>query len=184
VEKQNTSYTLCPFAPFIVFLVASCAHSVAGINESPPTRAYPYPEKPPAIVEESIREDQLLFEGLPAGISGYLLDIAAAFAAHDEGFLLDQGEDAYEKTVRNRVDDEQYLAMLYRTGAYADDAVWNSPFTVDIGRVIYVDYGAWKESGPVLEVDGKIQMKSGRPLVFSLKVLWRLDRPKLLGVFP
>ncbi|MDR0409896.1 MAG: hypothetical protein LBH18_05815, partial [Spirochaetaceae bacterium] len=108
----------------------------------------------------------------------------AAFAAHDTAFLLAQGETEYEKNVKNSADDDEYLSLLYRAGVYAEDAEWQSPFTLDIDRVRGIDYTSWREQGPVLEVDGIIYMDGGHPLSFSVILLWRLEPPKILGSYP
>jgi hypothetical protein len=135
------------------------------------------------IVEEQRIEDAALFKELPGGVREYLLKLAAAFAGHDAGFLLSQGEDGYEASTRDNVSAAGYLAMLYRAGAFADDASWGLPRELDLSRVVYIDYTEWRERGPVLEVDGKIHMDSGSPLIFSIKVLWRLNDPKILGAY-
>jgi hypothetical protein len=141
-------------------------------------------EKPPLPVEECSREDDVLFRELPAGIRAYLRKLEAAFAAHDAAFLLAQGEGEYEMAARNRVNCGEYLAMLYRAGRYADDAVWEAPSEIDSDKIACIKYTAWREQGPVLGVDGKIYPDEGRPILFSMKVLWRLNEPKLLGVYP
>ncbi|MDR2802977.1 MAG: hypothetical protein LBB22_01645 [Treponema sp.] len=141
-------------------------------------------EKYAEIVKEQRREDAALLKELPVGVSDYLLKLAAAFAVRDAGFLLSQGEDEYETLIRNNVSAGEYLAMLYRAGAFADDAPWGSPRELDLNRIAYIDYTEWRERGPILEVDGKIYMDSGHPLIFSVKVLWRLSVPKILGAYP
>jgi hypothetical protein len=175
------------FAAAAVLLTVLLPAACAGIGPERTGGALPleeYVEKPSPPVEEHRREDDAFFKGLPAGVRAYLLKLSAAFATHDAAFLLAQGEGEYEKTVRNRVEEEEYLAMLYRAGGYADDAVWEAPYELNLGNVTYIDYTAWREQGPALGVDGNIYLDKGRPILFSMKVLWRLNEPKLLGVYP
>jgi hypothetical protein len=167
----------------IAFLLAACVG--LGMEKTdgvlPPEESA---EKAAASAEEHYREDAALFKGLPAGTRFYLLQLQRAFALHDAAFLLAQGEGEYEKAVRNLVNDEQYLAMLYRAGRYADDAAWEAPNKLSLDRVAYIDYTEWREQGPALEVDGKIYLDKDRPVIFSMKVLWRLNEPKILGIYP
>ncbi|MDR3356214.1 MAG: hypothetical protein LBO04_03395 [Spirochaetaceae bacterium] len=165
------------------FLSVSCA-GFAGLKNGETTPPERSAEKPPAPAEGHYQEEKALFKELPSGIRAYLLKLSAAFAGHDAAFLIAQGEDGYEKAVRNSVYDDEYLAMLYRAGIYADDALWQSPEELDLDHVVYIDYTAWREQGPVLGVDGNIYMDGGRLINFSMKVLWRLDEPKILGVYP
>jgi hypothetical protein len=171
----------------IYLLTALLLAACAGLGPEKPEGVLP-PEEPPekasASTEEHPRENTALFKGLPSGTRSYLLKLQRAFAAHDAAFLLAQGEGEYEKAVRNLVNEEQYLAMLYRAGRYADDAAWEAPHKLYLNRVAYIDYTEWREQGPALEIDGKIYMDKDRPVIFSMKVLWRLNEPKILGIYP
>jgi hypothetical protein len=163
--------------------LAGCA-GLGAVKDGDSQPLEDYDGKVSAVAEEQYHEDAALLEDLPAGIRGYLLKLAAAFAAHDAAFLLEQGESGYEAAVRGSVSDSEYLAMLYRAGAYADNAEWQAAYTLNLDKIVYIDYTSWREYGPVLEVDGKVYIEGLRPLSFSMKVLWRLAQPKLLGVYP
>jgi hypothetical protein len=163
-------------------LAAGCTHKQT--NERGGAQVENLPPETPSIIEEHYREDAALFSGLPADIRDYLLNLSAAFAAHNTAYLLDQGESEYERIVKGGVDDDEYLALLYRAGAYAEDAEWLSPFALDVSKISFIDYTAWRERGPVLEVDGIMYMDNGPPFLFSIMLLWRLGNPKILGIYP
>ncbi|MDR2659750.1 MAG: hypothetical protein LBC27_07165 [Spirochaetaceae bacterium] len=173
--RRNTALA----AVYAALLAAGCAHNQGGETGGSAKEADETP-----LTKEYYREDLELLGALPDYVSEYLLGISAAFAAHDSVFLLAQGEAGYEKDVRPFVNDDEYLALLYRAGAYAEDAEWSSPFSVDIDNVSFIDYTDWREHGPVLEIDGIMQMKKGPPLSFSIILLWRLPQPKILGIYP
>jgi hypothetical protein len=161
-------------------LTFGCAHRQVG--ESGGVQQENYPPETFGIFKEHYYQDETeLFGGLPDDIRTYLFRLGTAFAAHDSAFLLSQGESEYEKEVRSKVDDDEYLALLYRAGVYAEDAEWQSPFALDLDRVTFIDYTSCQEYGPVLEIEGLIYMDTGRPLYCRIILLWRLVPPKILG---
>jgi hypothetical protein len=175
-RRAAIALTLCA-----AILTAGCAHrrTSGGVQQED------YPPKPLSVFEEHYNEDERnLFGGLPADIRAYLFKLGTAFAAHDAAFLFAQGESEYEKTVRGGVGDDEYLALLYRAGVYAEDAEWQSPFALDLDHVSFIDYISCEERGPVLEIDGLIYMDAGSPLSCCIILLWRLDPPKILGIYP
>jgi hypothetical protein len=161
-------------------LALGCAHRRAGESGGVQQENYP-PETFGVFKEHYYQDEAELFGGLPADIRSYLFRLGAAFSAHDSAFLLSQGESGYEKELRSRVDDDEYLALLYRAGVYAEDAEWQSPFALNLDRVAFIDYTSCRENGPVLEIEGLIYMDAGRPLSCRIILLWRLTPPKILG---
>ncbi|MDR2795295.1 MAG: hypothetical protein LBB47_01120 [Spirochaetaceae bacterium] len=170
--------------PLAAALLVSCAGFGQRENSGGDAPHENYGEKSEEMAEEHYHKDETVLKELPYGIRAYLLKLSAAFAARDAAFLLAQGEGAYEASARSYVSDDQYLAMLYRAGRYADDADWQSPYELNMDKVSHIDYMTWREQGPVLNIDGKIYMNSGRPVACNIKVLWRLDQPKILGAYP
>ena len=132
--RNVTLAAVCLLAAFLPAACAGLKPEKDGGALPPEQRA----EKPSPPAEERTPGHEALLRGLPAGIRAYLLKIEAAFAAHDADFLLAQGEDEYERAARNRVGYGEYLAMLYRAGRYADDAVWGAPSELDPEKVSYI----------------------------------------------
>ena len=54
------------------------------------------------------------FRALPPEAWDYLETLAKAFREKDKAFLISQGEAQYEKELRFTLDEEIYLALLYR----------------------------------------------------------------------
>jgi hypothetical protein len=130
--------------------------------------------------------DSPAWRGLPAEAEDYLTILAEAFSRRDRDFLISQGEARYEAENRSRYDEETYLAMLYRIGAYNED----SPFReIGLPRLSYteirgIQYTAWKEEGPVINVDARLIPLKGETIHCQIMLLWRLREPKILGIYP
>jgi hypothetical protein len=61
-----------------------------------------------------------VFDALPPEVHGYLTALSDALRAHDEGFLLAQGEASFTNWASQNLDDSlEFLACLLRTGDLA-----------------------------------------------------------------
>jgi hypothetical protein len=161
-----------------IFLVA-CAASPRE-TESPPPEAGVLPAPVPA-------KDPFgpAFKNLPPEARDYLERLAEAFSAGDEAFLLAQGEPQFEAELKPNQDKESYLALLYRTGIYALE----SP-RLDAGQprlvlagISRIEYLAWKESGPLLEIQARLVGRNGKNTPCRIMLVWRLREPKIEGLF-
>ncbi|MFA6505375.1 MAG: hypothetical protein WCT14_04710 [Treponemataceae bacterium] len=124
------------------------------------------------------------FDGLPPYSRSYLSSLAKAFAAGDMDKLLEQGEKDYEKRVRSRVSVDEYFALLYRAGSYAEP---DSPYQkarstkIDVSKITGLTFNGWSENGPVLVVRGKLRFADGSTAPCILNILWKIDPPRILG---
>jgi hypothetical protein len=131
------------------------------------------------------RLDSRSFDGLPPEARAYLKNLSRAFRNRDAEFLLSQGEDHFEAEVRPFYDDESYLALLYRTGAWGTDAPWTEAEfpRLSPGEIRHVEYLSWEERGPVLEIRGRLVTSAGI-IPCTIMLIWRLAEPKIQGLYP
>jgi hypothetical protein len=111
--------------------------------------------------------------------------LSRAFAGQDREYLLSQGEESYEAAVKPYYDEESYLAMLYRVGAYALDRPWDSgrrPL-LEPEEIRGIEYLDWEEQGPMLVIRGRLIAKT-ETLPCKIVLAWRLRTPKILGLYP
>jgi hypothetical protein len=128
--------------------------------------------------------DREAFRRLGPETRNCLEALSRAFASQDREYLLSQGEENYEAEVKPYYDEDSYLAMLYRAGAYAADSPWDSGRPLlkpeEIRGIEYLD---WEEQGPMLVIRGRLLGKAGN-LPCKIVLAWRLMAPKILGVYP
>ena len=130
------------------------------------------------------------FNKLPPEAKEYLQTLAEAFNKKDRVFLLNQGEAQFEKELRNKLDEESYLALLYRIGPYSEDSEWTapkisgtSPARLNPDTVRDIEYTHWEEKGPLLEITGRLYVNKSDPIPCRIVLAWRLLEPKIQGVW-
>ena len=178
-----------PAAPALL-LLSLLAAGCAGLG--PGNRAVPgnSPEEAPAKQPESpapgtAPEKAPFWERMPPEARAYLSELARAFARQDTAFLLAQGEPQFEAAVRPYYDEENYLAMLYRSGLYGEN---KPPAGADKDRlkpeeIKSIEYTGWEEQGPMLKVRGYLITAAAKiPCVILFNP--RLQTPKILGAYP
>jgi hypothetical protein len=145
------------------------------------SRNSPADQGPPAE-----RLDSPAFIRLPPEARSYLGDLAQAFRSQDTAFLLAQGEPQYEAALRHRYDEYNYLALLYRFGPlareYPDDR--DDIPQLDPREIRGIEYVSWEETGPLLEIRGRLITKAGSAVPCVIMFNPRLKEPKILGVSP
>ena len=126
-----------------------------------------------------------VFRRLPAEVTGYLADIAAAFSRRDKPFLLSQGEAAFTAWSAAALEsDDEILGHLFRTGSLAEDEPAASPHDeprLAVHNVQGITYLGWAERGPFIEVRAHIVITGGGTIPARLLVIWKLAEPKLQG---
>jgi hypothetical protein len=171
----------------------SCAQSPkpAEHGSAPEVSAAAAAEEVPAVLSPAATapaENRLkdpVFRNLPAEARSYLERLSRAFSARDEAFLLDQGEPQFEAENRTRFDKETYLALLYRIGAYAADSprMSQEPSRLVLAGVSRIEYLAWEEKGPLLEIKARLIGADGKATPCLIMLVWKLREPKIEGLF-
>ena len=140
------------------------------------------PEKP--LPTDGLDSEHFLT--LPRAAREYLKILSDAFRNKDKDFLLAQGETLFERDMRPRFDDEVYLAMLFRIGPFSTGSTMVSPILprLYIAEVSSIEYLEWEESGPILEISGRLIMEREYPIPVLIKLIWKLEEPKILGIRP
>ncbi|GHV61613.1 hypothetical protein AGMMS49587_06210 [Spirochaetia bacterium] len=170
-----------------VILLAACAHNAA-VRDVVPVEGADTAISGPAGTVPLIgdRLDGPVFAALPPEARSYLAAVAKAFRNQDTQFLLAQGEWTFEAEVKPRYDTETYLAMLYRAGSYATDAPWGkSPKTRLVpSEIREIEYIKWEEQGPMLAIQGRLNINDGSQIPCQIILVWKLTEPKILGIYP
>ena len=165
-------------------LLAACASTSKG-KDSFPTEA-PSLVSPAERIPAGDGLDTPQFLSLPGPAKDYLETLAGAFRKKDKDFLISQGESQYEKELRSRYDEQTYLALLYRLGPYSEDLPWSPPQPplLDTAKILAIEYTEWEEIGPMLQIKGRIFLENDQPNPCEIMLVWRLDKPKILGRWP
>jgi hypothetical protein len=173
------------FAAVLLLALAGCAGlppetAVPAATAAPPVEAPPrgedsgYSAKPPS--------------GLPAEAGEYLEALSRAFSMADRDFLLAQGESQFEAENRDRYDEENYLALLYRVGSLSEDSpsvpAGEGIPRLDPAKIRRIEFAGWEEQGPVLIIHARLIGRTGEAVPCQLTLLWRLREPKILGMYP
>jgi hypothetical protein len=168
----------------ILCLLWACATA----PESPelPQKRAPAPEAENPVPEEAEVLKDPRFIALPPEDQSYLKNLSRAFREHDRAFLLTQGESQFEAEVKPYYDEETYLALLYRIGPYAEEDPRgdNRMPRLIVGDLSHIEYLDYAEEGPVLEIRGRLFLRSGGSLPCRIILLRRLLEPKIIGFFP
>ena len=197
VLKNSRIFTLTALFTFVL-LLASCVSSTSSEKEALPTETSSTPAAKEAVKTtasgaQPAPADGLnapSFRGLPAEARDYLKTLAKAFREKDKAFLVSQGEMQYENELRLTLEEECYLALLYRIGPYSEVSHWGSPARgsdlprLDSSKVRGIEYTAWEEQGPMLEIKGRLYMQNSSSIPCRLVLIWRLPEPKILGERP
>ena len=142
--------------------------------------------KPPS--ESGLQEAG--FKSLPTEAKEYLETLSEAFRKKDKEFLLAQGEAQFEKELRPKLEEGNYLALLYRIGPYSEDSEWKAPTTgaspirLDVNTTEAILYTGWEEKGPLLGITGRLYTKDSGIVPCRIVLAWRLVQPKIQGVWP
>jgi hypothetical protein len=164
-------------------LLAACVHTSGTAESVPPARVAA--GSPAAIPPAENLLDSPAFKTLPPEALSYLERLARAFSSQDEAFLLAQGESQFEAENRSRYDAASYLALLYRTGAYAAESprLDGPPPRLETAGVSHIQYLSWVANGPLLEIPARLVGKDGAVTPCRIMLVWRLREPKIEGLF-
>jgi hypothetical protein len=171
---------------FWLGLAALIVTGCVGLEPGPEAPSFPVPRA--AVGSSAGRLEDPAFAGLAPEARLYLEELAQAFSIQDQNFLVAQGEPQYEAQLRPRYDEGSYLAMLYRTGPWAQDfPVPDDPKTIPglVPQEIQgIEYVSWEEQGPMLEIQGRLITTKGKAIPCLIVFNPRLREPRILGVYP
>lgn len=177
---------------YISFLFGAC------VSQTPPAKnelPAAVPSSPQVTSEATIPKEKPLpdnglnspaFQRLPVEARSYLITLAAAFSKQDIEFLVSQGEAQYEKEIRPNLDEDVYLALLYRAGTPGDDSEWKSSVLPRLSytQIRAIEYTEWEEKGPMLDIQGRLYLQNNEVISCRIVLAWRLPEPKILGERP
>ena len=140
-------------------------------------------EQPRFVLTDGL--DSELFRDLPLVAKNYLRTLSQAFRRQDKEFLLSQGKAQYEIEQRFLMDDETYLALLYRIGPLSRNH-YMKPIVhprLYVNTVRGIEFTGWEEIGPMLEIRGLLHFIDGDTTPCVIMLLWRLQEPRILGAW-
>jgi hypothetical protein len=182
---KRTSFFAVVFLGFIVLMIFASCESLdtgSGLQVDDPSKNLP----PVLEDDEESSGDQLdhpIFAQLPSEVKSYLQAVSAAFKNHDEAFLLAQGEAMFEQTVRPHYFDDEYFIMLYRIGD-SDEFLSAVSKNIAISDISRIEYTGWENGDPVMEIRGRVFYDNNHFLPCRIMLAWRLDEPKIIGLYP
>lgn len=187
------NFIVLSFLATIVGVTLSCTTAPAPERENAISKQYGMQEtrtNAPVRLGSSEKPDSGLsdpaFKKLNKQVLAYLESLADAFYTRDTEWLLAQAESFYQKTYQGLYPTDEYLAMLYRVGAYSTEtpnSLVQEP-SLNIKKVVGITYTGWEELGPVLEVRGTILFANGKNETCRIILLWRLGDIKIKGFEP
>ena len=106
------------------------------------------------------------FRNIPEEARAYLGILSEAFRQKNRDFLISQGETQYERELRHQMEDETYLALLYRVGSHNEDSQWASMTIprLNPAEVRAIEYAQWEEAGPMLRITGRLHLEDNNTL--------------------
>ena len=176
----------CASPPPVITTEEALQETVSYIAMEPETiiEVKPEPvEQPRIILTDGL--DSELFRDLPLVAKNYLRTISRAFRRQDREFLISQGEAQYEMEQRFLMDDEAYLAHLFRIGPLSENH-YLKPLVqprLYVNTVRAIEFTGWEEIGPMLEIRGRLHFVDGSTIPCLIKLIWRLAEPRILGAW-
>ena len=103
----------------------------------------------------------------------------------DWAWAADRADSSFLRAMEGRGRDAYFYTYLFAAGFVSGEAAEYGRFeTLPVTKVRDLVWETTLIEGPVAVVRGRFLLSSGSPVPFSLRVLWRLDPPRLLGVQP
>lgn len=163
----------------VLILLASCALN-PGAPKTPPPAG---PVSRPAVPAPDKSEGPLA--ALPPEARSFLTEFRARIRGGDWDWAADRADPSFLRAMEGRGRDPYFYTCLFAAGSLAGDAPEYGRFQLlSVSRVRDL---AWEEArieGPAAVVRGRFILSSGAPVPFELRLLWRLDPPRILGVQP
>lgn len=122
---------------------------------------------------------------LPPETRMFLAELRDRVRRGDWAWAADRADPSFLRAMEGRGRDPYFYTYLFAAGALAGDAPEYARF--ELLPVSRVRDMAWEEArieGPAAVVRGRFILSTGAPVPFALRVLWRLDPPRILGVQP
>ncbi|NLJ46009.1 MAG: hypothetical protein GX430_05555 [Treponema sp.] len=169
-------------AAFVLLLASSCAQTGPAVRpatrEAPPAGARPVP--PPA---SKTSEDPIA--SLPTPARDFLAQLRDHVRRGDLSWAADRADPSFLRAMEGRGRDPYFYTYLFSAGSLAGDAPEYARFeTLPVAQVRDMVWEEARIEGPAAVVRGRFILSSGSPVPFALRVLWRLDPPRILGVQP
>lgn len=178
-RRLGKAVLLGGFVP-ILALAASCA----GIPESETPRA-PKPPAPAPVtaVPEAAAPD---LASLPPEAKDFLADLRAHVRRGDWTWGADRADPSFLRAMEGRARDAYFYTCLFAAGSLSreDEADYGRFNPLPLAKVRDMVWEDAQVEGPVVEVRGRFIIAQDKPVPFTVRILWRLDPPRILGVQP
>lgn len=164
----------------VLVLLSACVHPGPPPPADGPGKpaAGPGPSAAPGRPETSLT-------ALPPKAREFLSELRIRIRGGDWGWAAERADSSFLRVMEGRGRDPYFYTYLFAAGALAgEDAEYARFELLPVARVRDV---AWEEArieGPAAVVRGRFILTTGAPVPFVLRLLWRLDPPRILGVQP
>lgn len=164
----------------ILALTASCAGA--------PEREAPLAPKPPASAPAAAAPESAApnLASVPPEANVFLADLRSHVRRGDWAWGADRADPSFLRAMEGRARDAYFYTCLFAAGSLSrEDEVDYGRFNpLPLAKVRDMVWEDARVEGPVVEVRGRFIIAQGKPVPFTVRVLWRLDPPRILGVQP
>lgn len=172
------------FAILFLALAFSCAQTGSAVKPSDPTG-----NTPPAASRTAPAPASKASEGplasLPAPARDFLTELRDHLRRGDFSWAAERADPSFLRAMEGRGRDSYFYTYLFSAGPLARETPEYGRFeTLPVARVRDMVWEEARIEGPAVIVLGRFILSSGAPVPFALRLLWRLDPPRILGVQP
>ncbi len=165
-------------AALILVLLSACVHP----GTTAPSDAGPGPR---AALSAAPPKPESSLTALPPEARDFLSELRNRIHRGDWTWAAERADPAFLRAMEGRGRDPYFYTYLFAAGSLAgEDAEYARFELLPVSRVRDVAWEDARIEGPAAVVQGRFVLSSGAPVPFTLRVLWRLDPPRILGVQP
>lgn len=122
---------------------------------------------------------------LPQAAREFLAELRDRVRGGDWAWAADRSDPSFLRAMEGRGRDPYFYTYLFAAGSLAGEAVDYARFELlPAEKVRDMAWESARIEGPVAEVRGRFILSKGASVPFALRLLWRLDPPRILGVQP
>jgi len=179
---ENGPWAQALLCVLVSFLTIPLAVSCAGSPDSPaPGRA-----SPQASPSARPKTESSPLASLPPAARDFLLELQDRVHAGDWAWAADHADSSFLRALEGQARDAYFYTYLFSAGTLSVETADESKRfeSVPLAKVRNL---AWDEAGldgPVAIVKGRFLLSQGPAVPFTLRLLWRLEPPRILGVQP
>lgn len=164
------------FAALSALLLAACS----GVPDAAPGRPAPPASAPAAASPERT------LAALPSEAKTFMTELQARLRRGDWGWAAERADASFLRAMEGRGRDPYFYSYLFAAGILSRDSAegYERFEALPMARVRNLAWDEGRVEGPVAVVRGRFLLDKGEDFPFVLRLLWRLDPPRILGLQP